>query len=167
MSIKRSVPPIALYFYEGNITQDEIVEILSKFNDYNVKLRKVHDRNNLQDMLERCDYVSGAVPLIYSARKAEGVMTKGVLEDPLGRKNSMKAVKQEMREVANDVIAEMSAAFKAGNLSDGQHVAPVDAAIAEDKADTAAESVTTTTDEVASKDKKAVPVAPVAPAKVK
>lgn len=83
---------VLLYFYQGDLTQEDADAVLEAFKDKDVQFRKVHDVNDTRDMLEKCAHAAGTIPLIYFIRTAEGVLTKGVLADPLGRPNASKSV---------------------------------------------------------------------------
>lgn len=87
--------PVLLYFYQEDITQDDVNKVLEHFKDKDVQFRKVHDINDTRDIVERCEYASGTVPLIYFVRKAEGVLTKGVLTDPLKQPNAAKSTSKD------------------------------------------------------------------------
>ena len=91
MALSRKILPTLLYFYQGELTQADADKVVEAFSDKQVHFRKVVDINDTRDLVERCAYAAGAVPMIYFIRKAPEVLTDGILADPLNRPNAAKA----------------------------------------------------------------------------
>lgn len=87
----RLAAEILLYFYQGDLTQEDADTVVDAFKGKSVHFRKVHDINDTRDLTERCVYAAGTVPLIYFVRKSADVLTGGVLSDPLNRPNASAA----------------------------------------------------------------------------
>lgn len=121
MTTLRKVLPTLLYFYQGDITQAEVDTVQEAFSKYDTNFRKVTDINDTRDALERCAYASGAVPLIYFVRTSSGVLTGGILSDPLNRPNA--AAAKKVSAVVDDEDTSKS------SISTG-HAQPTDANIA-------------------------------------
>lgn len=138
MITSRLALPVLLYFYQGDLTQDDADKVLDAFKDKDVHFRKVTDINDTRDIVERCTYVSGTVPLIYFVRKAADVMTGGVLADPLGRTGATSATTKK-----SDGIEDTGGKV---TITTG-HVQPTDAAIAADLLKEEIEQVETKTAE--------------------
>lgn len=112
--------PVLLYFYQGELTQEDADVVVSAFPKADVHFRKVYDINDTRDLVEKCAHAAGTIPLIYFVRNAEGVLTDGVLADPLDRPNSHKPTAS----VEVDTVVQKTAV----EVSTG-HVQPTDANI--------------------------------------
>lgn len=121
MITSRKPLPTLLYFYQGDLTQENVDFLLDEFADKDVSFRKVNNINDTSDMLEKCAYAAGTVPLIYFTRKATGVLTDGLLADPLERPSSHKPA------AAPEAVERVPATTK---VVTGEHITPVDANVA-------------------------------------
>lgn len=130
--------PVVLYFYQGEITQSDVDTVLDSFKGKDVHFRKVTDINDTRDIVERCTYVAGTVPLIYFVRKAPDVMTGGVLADPLGREGSTKATTKKAEGVT---VSDEKVTLTTG------HVQPTDANIAAELLKEEIEQITAKTED--------------------
>lgn len=130
--------PVVLYFYQGEITQADVDTVLDSFKEKDVHFRKVTDINDTRDIVERCTYVSGTVPLIYFVRKAPDVMTGGVLADPLGRTGATSATTKKADGVT---VSDEKVTLTTG------HVQPTDANIAAELLKEEIEQITAKTEE--------------------
>lgn len=130
--------PVVLYFYQGEITQSDVDTVLDSFKEKDVHFRKVTDINDTRDIVERCTYVAGTVPLIYFVRKAPDVMTGGVLADPLGRTGATAATTKKADGVT---VSEGKVTLTTG------HVQPTDANIAAELLKEEIEQTTAKTEE--------------------
>lgn len=130
--------PVVLYFYQGEITQADVDTVLDSFKGKDVHFRKVTDINDTRDIVERCTYVSGTVPLIYFVRKAPDVMTGGVLADPLGRTGATAATTKKSDGVT---VSDEKVTLTTG------HVQPTDANIAAELLKEEIEQTTAKTEE--------------------
>jgi len=180
MTIKRLAPAILLYFYQGELTQDDANKVVDAFPGKNVQFRKVIDINDTRDLVEHCAFAAGTVPLVYFVRKASGVLTEGVLADPLNRPGATKPttdgdVKQDVYKSNVDVkttpVAPSDAEVNAQLLKDEVEQITAKAAEPDISADdvkvdpvaTAAEPTKSTKSNKKDDKAAAAPVAPVAP----
>lgn len=117
----KKILPVLLYFYQGELSQSDAEKVVEHFDDKDVRFRRVIDVNDTRDIIEKCAYASGTVPIIYSLRKAPEVLTDGILSDPLGQGNSAKPTsKGKDDEAGKDVAVDVTTT----------HVQPSDANIA-------------------------------------
>lgn len=137
MITSRKPLPTLLYFYQGDLSQEDVDTLLEVFDDKEVSFRKVNNINDTSDMLEKCAYAAGTVPLIYFTRTATGVLTAGLLADPLERPSAHKPA------AAPEAVESVPATTK---VVTGKHATPVDANVAAKvpEAEPAAEPAATT-----------------------
>lgn len=101
MATSRKMLPVLLYFYQGEITQEDADKVVEHFSDKMVQFRKVVDINDTRDTTESCAYAAGTVPNIYLVRKSSDVLTDGILPDPLNQPNAAKTTTDSEDETIN------------------------------------------------------------------